>query len=36
MLRSLVIGDSLFTISTGGVKENGLRSFGVRGWAAFD
>jgi uncharacterized secreted protein with C-terminal beta-propeller domain len=36
MLRSLVIGDSLFTISTGGVKENGLRSFGVRGWAPFE
>jgi uncharacterized secreted protein with C-terminal beta-propeller domain len=36
VLRSIVIGDSLFTISTVGVKENGLRSFGVRGWAAFD
>jgi uncharacterized secreted protein with C-terminal beta-propeller domain len=36
VLRSVVVGDSLFTISTGGVKENGLRSFGVLGWAAFD
>jgi uncharacterized secreted protein with C-terminal beta-propeller domain len=35
LLRSVVVGDSLFTISTGGVKENGLRSFGVRGWVAF-
>jgi Beta propeller domain len=34
--RSVVVGDSLFTVSEGGVKENGLRAFGVRGWVSFE
>jgi Beta propeller domain len=36
MLRSVVVGDSLFTISTGGVKKNGLGAFAVRGWVPFE
>lgn len=36
LLRSVVVGDSLFTLSTGGVKKNSLRGFGVRGWVEFE
>jgi hypothetical protein len=35
LLRSVVMGDSLFTISASGVKENGLRAFAVRDWVSF-
>ena len=33
--RALVVGDRLFTVSSLGVKANGLQSFADRGWAAF-
>jgi uncharacterized secreted protein with C-terminal beta-propeller domain len=36
LLRSLVVDDSLYTISTDGIKENGLRAFGVRAWVSFE
>jgi hypothetical protein len=35
VLRTVVVGDSLYTVSDGGVDERGLRSFGRRGWVAF-
>jgi uncharacterized secreted protein with C-terminal beta-propeller domain len=36
VLRSLVAGDSLYTVSLRGVKRNGLRGFAVRDWIAFE
>jgi uncharacterized secreted protein with C-terminal beta-propeller domain len=33
--RAVVVGDRLFTVSSLGVKANGLNDFGERGWAAF-
>jgi uncharacterized secreted protein with C-terminal beta-propeller domain len=36
ILRSVVVDDSLFTISSRGVKENGVRAFGVRDWVSFE
>jgi Beta propeller domain len=36
IMRSVVVDNSLFTISRRGVKENGVRAFGVRGWVSFE
>ena len=36
VLRSVVAGDSVYTLSRRGVKRNGLRAFSVRDWVAFD
>jgi uncharacterized secreted protein with C-terminal beta-propeller domain len=36
VLRSVVAGDSVYTLSRRGVKRNGLRAFNVRDWVAFD
>lgn len=33
--RSIVVGDTLFTVSEQGVKANGLRSFGLREWIEY-
>ena len=33
--RSLVVGDTLYTVSDQGVKANGLSSFTEQGWVAF-
>jgi uncharacterized secreted protein with C-terminal beta-propeller domain len=33
--RSLVVGDSVFTVSENGVKASSLATLGERGWAAF-
>ena len=33
--RSLVVGDTLYTVSDQGVKANGLSSFAEQGWVAF-
>ena len=36
LLRSVVVGDSLFTISTSGVKESGLGALVSRDWVPFE
>ena len=36
IMRSVVVDNSLFTISPRGVKENGVRAFGIRGWVSFE
>ena len=33
--RSLVVGDSVLTVSENGVKESSLATLAERGWAAF-
>jgi hypothetical protein len=33
--RSIVVGETLFTVSSEGVKANGLRSFGLREWIEY-
>ena len=33
--RSLVVGDTLYTVSDRGVKANSLATFAPRGWASF-
>jgi uncharacterized secreted protein with C-terminal beta-propeller domain len=35
ILRSVVADDSLYTVSSNGVKENALRGMTDRGWVAF-
>ena len=36
LLRSVVVGDALFTVSTDGVKKNALGGFAQRGWVDFE
>jgi hypothetical protein len=35
VIRSVVVGDSLYTVSHAGVDERGVRDFERRGWAEF-